>query len=326
MYSNGNLDFFNNNKNSTIYATALSWYSTNNYHLIENGDIEDFWMRSNAPQELILTISDQLPWPFYSNMFESASFRGVNQVHAFNILLNNLNIYTLIRNLFHEKGKYTRLIGNHDDVWADENMTPIMQIIYPNISINDYCTLEDPATGNTEIIMAHGHQTDIFNTPMCNFAGKALTNLASQLHILSFGELNLFTKSKNDWETEWKGKGFSDELTKMNLLELESFSEYDLYKMLEEIYGNSTRQPYLILGHTHQPKDNAGIPGWMYQDQWNWNEYSNSGTVGMWEEVIFGLEVEYPDIRVIAWRMENGTIIRHTLNEYRYGTTYLKPV
>jgi hypothetical protein len=150
--------------------------------------------------------------------------------------------------------------------------------------------------------------------------------VASVLHELSFGEWNLFCKSKDEWEGEWKDKGFKNELTEISLLELESFSEYDLYKGVENIYGDSPAQPYLILGHTHNPKDDAGIPHWMFQDQWNWNEYSNSGTVGMWEQIVVGLEVEYPDVRVVAWKKDNGAINRYELRSYTYGDTYLKPV
>lgn len=325
MYVEGDLDFFNNNGNSDIYKAALQWYSRQGYHLIENGDMEDFWMRGGSSKGLILTISGQLPWPYYSGLFESSAFRAANQAHALNVFINNANTYAEIRTLFHDKGKYTRLIGNHDDVWADPTMEPIIQLFYPGIVVNDYCTLERQDTGETEAILAHGHQSDIFNTPMCSFAGKALTNFASIMHELTFGAWNMFSTSKEDWEKEWNDKGFSNELTEMNLLEFVSFSEYDLYKGVENIYGNSPSQPYLILGHTHHPKDDAGIPSWMYREQWNWDKYSNSGTGGMWEGIVVGLEVEYPDVRVVAWKKGgDGRVDRHELRSYRYGDTFLK--
>jgi hypothetical protein len=132
-------------------------------------------------------------------------------------------------------------------------------------------------------------------------------------------------KSKEKWTDEWAYMGFLDELQETNLLETVSFNEYDLYKSIENTYGGNPKQPYLILGHSHNPKDNAGVPNWMYSDQWNWNSYSNSGTAGMWEDVVFGLEVEYPDIRVIAWKKDSdNTIKSYKLKDYRYGDTYLK--
>lgn len=269
--------------------------------------------------------SSYLPWPYLSEAFEASAFRSANMIHALNVFMNNATTYATIRASFHNKNWYTRLIGNHDDVWADLDMEPVMDVFYPGIDVNDYCTLENAGTGETEVILSHGHQSDIFNMPMCNFAGKAVTNLASVIHELSFGEWNLFCKSKEEWMDEWTDKGFQNELQEMDLLEFASFSEYDLYKDLEDIYGDSPRQPYLILGHTHSPKDNAGVPDFMFSDHWNWNEYSNSGTVGMWEEIVVGLEVEHPDVRVVAWKKEpDGAIKDHTLRSYRYGDTYLK--
>jgi hypothetical protein len=64
----------------------------------------------------------------------------------------------------------------------------------------------------------------------------------------------------------------------------------------------------------------------MFQDQLNWNEYSNSGTVGMWEQIVVGLEVEYPDVRVVAWKKDNGATNRYELRSYTYGDTFLRPV
>jgi hypothetical protein len=260
MYVEGDLDFFNNNGNAEIYRNALQWYSTQGYHLIENGDEEDFWMRGGSAKGLILTIGEPLPWPSFSDLFEALGFRSANQAHALNVLNHNAQTYGVVRTLFYDKGRYTRLIGNHDDVWADPDMIPILQVIYPDIVVNDYCTLERQDTGETEAILAHGHRSDTFATPMCNFAGKALTNVASVLHELTFGEWNLFSKSKDQWEDEWEDKGFKNELTEINLLEQETLSEYNLYKGVENIYGDSPAQPYLILGHTHNPRDDAGIP------------------------------------------------------------------
>jgi hypothetical protein len=265
-------------------------------------------------------------------VYEEAAFKAANQIHALNVFTNNATTYATIRGSFHRNNRYTRIIGNHDDVWADPIMALVMNVFYPGLDVNDYCTLEDERH-QTKAILAHGHQSDAFNMPMCNFAGKEITKLASIFHELTFGEWgwlrNKLCKDKEKWTDEWTDKGFEDELQEMDLPSLTSFSEYDLYKDLENIYGDSPQQPYLILGHTHKPKDNAGVPNFMFSDEWNWNEYSNSGTVGMWEEIVVGLEVELgavrPDVRVVAWKKEpNGTIKNYILKSYRYGDTYLK--
>ncbi len=328
MFVDGDLDFFNNSGNSKIYRSALGWYSTQGYHLIENGDVEDFWMRGGSSKGLILTLSDPLPWPYYSDAFESIAFRSANQAHAFGLFISNDATYATIRALFHDRGKYTKMIGNHDDVWSDPAMDPIIQALYPGISVNDYCVLYNNYSGEAESILAHGHQSDIFNTPMCNFAGKAATDFASHLHEVTFGEINMFSRTQGDWGKEWNDKGFINELSEIDMLEFKSFSEYDLYEDLENIYGDSLSQPYLILGHTHQPKNESGIPRWMYYDQWDWKEYSNSGTTGMWEGVVVGLEIENSNVNVIAWKNEaDGSIARYSLERSGSGSyNFLNPI
>jgi UDP-2,3-diacylglucosamine pyrophosphatase LpxH len=349
MYIEGDLDFFNNNGNSEIYRTALQWYSEQGYHLIENGDIEDFWMRGGSSKGLIFTMGENLPWPYYSEVFESSAFRAANQTHALNMFANNANTYSVIRTSFHDKGRYTRLIGNHDDVWANPSINSIIKLFYPGIVVNDYCTLE--RHGKTEVILAHGHQSDSFNTPMCNFAGKSITKLFSTLHELTFGEFNKISVSKDEWESEWKGKGFSNELTEIDLVEGTSLDEYDLYEGIYE-YLELTETPSLILGHTHHPKSKAGIPLYIH---WYDGKYSNSGSVGLWEGIVVGLEVEspddpdvrfgvrsesyirpihniveYPDVRVVAWKKEeDGTIGSYELLKSREdygGDFFLKPI
>ncbi|MFX0141345.1 MAG: hypothetical protein ACFFDN_47345 [Candidatus Hodarchaeota archaeon] len=325
MYVEGDLDFFKNNYNWMIYRHALNYYADNNYHLIENGDVEDFWMRGGSIKGFVQTISEPLPWPYYSEAFESSAFLTGNQVHAFNVFLNNIDIYSFIKQKFHDKNKYTRIIGNHDDVWSDyERMDPIFNTFYPNENVNDFCTIERDDV--TEIIISHGHYGDIFNMPLCNFAGKALTEVASHLYEVSFGAINLFSTSKNEWEDEWDGYGFNNELQDINIFKFVSFSEVDLYEDIENIYGDSIVQPYIILGHTHNPKDYSGVPNYMFKDDWNWNEYSNSGSVGMWEDIVLGLEINYPDqdVIVVAWKKTNNVIQRYVLSSYRYGDVYLK--
>lgn len=326
MFVGGDFDFFNKNGNSLIYEAALRFYSNQNYHLIENGDIEDFWMRGGSSTGLVTVITDYLPYPYYSGTFEENAYRSANQIHALNVFINNARIYGVIKNSFYNQARYTRLIGNHDDIWADPEMGFVIQNIYPGIQMNDYCTIDFQDSGEAALIIGHGHQSDIFNTAMCNFAGKTLTNLASQIQELSLGHKNLFYKPKEDWEDEWNTNGFENELTEISIFNHVSFSEYNIYKDLKKIYEDKPfHQPYLILGHTHQPKDSAGIPNFMYQDEWDWDKYSNSGSVGMWEEIVFGLEIEYPDIRVIAWKKNgNNTISKYELKSYTYGNVYLK--
>jgi hypothetical protein len=325
MYTEGDLDFFNNRGNAAIYRHALDWYDKNGFALIENGDVEDFWMRGYASTALMDTVTEQLPWPFYSGAFEEAASRSAMSAHAFNIFANNAEVYSDVRTKFHDRGRYVRLLGNHDDAWEDSDVQEIINLIYPGVVVNDYCTLDDPFTRNGIVVLAHGHQSDIFNMPMCAFAGKALTSVAARLHRLSFGAVNLFGEDRSKWVGKLRDPGLDNELQDINIVKLVSFSEKDLYDDLEDMYGDSRSQPFLVLGHTHNPKDEAGIPLFMFEPEWNWDEYANSGTTGMWESICFGLEIDYPSVKVIAWLHDSaGMITRREFSSVRAGDVYLR--
>ncbi len=326
MFVAHDLDFFNGNGNSQIYHHALNHYAAAGYTLIENGDVEDFWMRDNQALGAISTVSDQLPWPYYADAFREQAIRTQHQSHAFQMFLNNANTYALIRKEFHDKNRYVRTIGNHDDAWDDAANMEIMDLIYPGIVVNDYCTL-DGTNGEANVVLAHGHQSDIFNMPMCAWAGKAAANAASRLYELSFGEANFFWRPKDEWEDEFEGNGFDNELVERNIIKFVSFDEVGLYKDLEDIYGNSSTQPFLILSHTHNVRDESGVPDWMYTNEWTWKHYANTGTAGMWEQIVTGLEVNWPSVKAVAWlRNSNGAIARRELSSYQYGDYYLQPV
>lgn len=324
MFTSHDLDFFNHNDNSAIYRDALTYYAARNYTLIENGDVEDFWMRDNQALGAITAISEQLPWPYYAGTFREQAVRSQLQSHALQVFFNNADTYALIRNKFHDNDRYVRTIGNHDDAWEDSDVKSVMQLIYPGLFVNDYCTL-DGAGGRADVVLAHGHQSDVFNMPMCAWAGKTITNAAARLYELSFGEWNLFTRSKGDWMDEFNGLGFDNELVSRNIIKGVSFDEVGLYEDLEEIYGKSSSQPVLVLSHTHNIRDEAGVPNYMYSDEWTSKHYANTGTAGMWEDIVTGLEVEWPSVKAVAWLRQGGHVTRRELTSYQYGDYYLRP-
>ena len=104
--------------------------------------------------------------------------------HAIDVF-NNKEVYSTIRTKFIEQGKYTRMIGNHDNLWDDESINSIFQLNYPNTIVNHFCTLEDPDTKETKFVIAHGHQTDVFNMDLCSLTGRDITKLASSIHNIS---------------------------------------------------------------------------------------------------------------------------------------------
>lgn len=330
LFVNGDFNFYRNNRNGDLHRWLLAKYAADGYHLIENGDIEDFWMRGGSIRGHILDVADVLPWPFHYEAYSNQAAWSAMQAHAVNIFMDNAETYALVDSLYVAKDRYARTVGNHDDAWDGEEMLPLFGLVYRNpVVANDYVLLDNSTTGETEVIIAHGHQSDIWNMRLCDYAGKLVTEGFSVLTEASMGLISKAKKfyvTREEWNAELSDMGFDNELHTMEGLGLkQSLDEVELYKNIEEIYGNSPRQPYLILGHTHNVKDDAGVPDYMYRDDWNWKEYSNSGTTGMWEEMVTCLEMDYPDITPIAWYFsQDGTVQREVLASYRYGDVYLK--
>jgi hypothetical protein len=330
MFVNGDFNFYQNNRNSEIHQSLLSKYAQDGYRLIDNGDVEDFWMRGGSARGHILDVADMLPFPFYYEAYGVQAALGALQAHAANIFRDNSATYGLVNQLYVASGGYARTIGNHDDVWSRDDMAPLFDLVYQApVVANDYILLDDSSTGETKVVIAHGHQSDIWNMELCNFAGKAVTDAFSTLTEVSLGlvgKVKKFYRAKSEWQSDLAGRGFDDELHRMEGLGLtQSLDEVELHDQLERVYGDSPRQPYLILGHTHDVKDDAGVPDWMYSDQWTWREYSNTGTTGMWEELVVCTEVQYPDVRPVAWYLRSdGSLQREDLSSYTYGDVYLK--
>jgi hypothetical protein len=318
MFVKGDFDFYNNNRNSAIHQWLLAKYTNDGYHLIDNGDIEDFWMRGGSIRGHILDVADILPYPYFYNAYINQSASSALQLHAFNIFIDNPATYMAVNDGFVAQDRYTRTIGNHDDVWDNEDMLPVFDIVYDSpVVAHDYILLDNSQTNETEFVIAHGHQSDIWNMQLCDFAGKAVTEAFCALTELSvglIGKIKKFYETRDKWESELQGNGFDNELHRMESLGFkQSLDEVELYEELEDIYGNSLRQPYLILGHTHHVKHNAGAP-------YTWYEYSNSGTTGMWEEIVFCLEINNRKVQPVAWYTDStGAILRQELSAYRFG-------
>jgi predicted phosphodiesterase len=115
-----------------IYCAALAYYFALDYSLCVMGDAEELW--------------EELP----SHVLQSneASFSA--------------------ERLFHEKGRYLRLQGNHDDMWAENNgelSAETMALLHPHygnppLKLREAILLsvKDGNKKLGEILLVHGHQ------------------------------------------------------------------------------------------------------------------------------------------------------------------------
>ena len=316
------LDRFRQIGNHELYQVVLASYFADGYTLVENGDIEDLWMRETTLGEAQLDeVTDVLGWPF-GDMIEQDYEKHRIRSQAVKIFDNNQDVYQTIRNLYHNTGRYVRLLGNHDDAWRSGDYLPGLQIVYPGVEVYDYALIgnynsQPPVYGNTpKVIIAHGHQLDAWNNSICRAAGAAITESVSGIPSLAAN-----VKERSEWEQELRGLGFKNELSE----DIASIDELEFYETIEDDFGNYPYVPQFILGHTHAPLDDPQIPDWMSRDEWNFTEYTNDGTAGRWEQFIWCATVENGIVGLHGWTWDaDGKPLHY---QFRGGyADFLRPV
>ena len=185
-------DFRSNEAN---YLSALDHYFEQGYNLCVMGDAEELW--EEFPRTVI--------------RHNSASFAAEKR--------------------FHDEGRYTRLWGNHDEIWGDQKFVRnLLQPLYGHrhLDVPESILLEvrdgNEKLGN--ILLIHGHQGTQNEGQNTEFAKWVLHNIWRPLQIVT-------GFSCNTPATDWKLRRARDVMT----------------------YEWVVRQPGLVLisGHTHAP-------------------------------------------------------------------------
>ena len=316
------LDRFRQIGNHELYQAVLVSYFSAGYTLVENGDIEDLWMRETTIGEALLDeVTDVLGWPF-GDIIEQDHEKYRIRSQAFKIFENNQDVYQTIRNLYHNNGRYVRLIGNHDDAWGNDAYLPGLRFVYPGIDVYDYALIgaydsQSPTYGNTpKVIVAHGHQLDAWNNSICRAAGAAITESVSGIPSLAAN-----VKERSEWEPELLGFGFQNVLSES----IAAIDELEFYETIEHDFSNYPYVPQFVLGHTHAPLEDPQIPNWMFRDEWNFTEYTNDGTAGRWEQFIWCATVENGNVGLHGWTWSVDENPIHYQFKGGYAD-YLRPV
>ena len=177
------------------YLQALEHYFEQGYNLCIMGDVDELW--EEFPQTVIRS--------------NSASFAAEKK--------------------FHEAGRYKRIWGNHDEIWADPVLVQkFLQPLYGDRHLGvSGSMLLDVRDGNEmvgKILLVHGHQGTQNEGKGTKFAKWLLHNIWRPIQVLT-------GFSCNPPATDWKIRHDRDRI----------------------IYHWTERQPKLILiaGHTHTP-------------------------------------------------------------------------
>ena len=189
---NGADDF---RSNETNYLSALDYYFEQGYNLCVMGDAEELW--EEFPRTVI--------------RHNSASFAAEKR--------------------FHDKGRYMRLWGNHDEIWGDRKFVHnLLQPLYGHrhLDVPESILLEvrDGIEKLGNILLIHGHQGTQNEGKNTDFAKWVLHNIWRPLQIVT-------GFSCNTPATDWKLRRARDVMT----------------------YEWVVKQPGLVLisGHTHAP-------------------------------------------------------------------------
>lgn len=331
----GTIDWPTHQNARGLYELALDHYAAQDWHLVENGDVEDYWLVGGSTYGVVYDLF-RLAGHALGPRRGAPLLRAVYREHLRRIVANNAGTYARIEEGFHRQGRYHRLVGNHDDVYLDEAMVAALGEVHEGIDVVDFLVfdadgdldagrdadrdaeLDSPAgagagarAGEAVGIATHGHHVDGWNAPWRSGLGKLGTWLGSALLDAPLvANPGMPAPSETD---ALLGGHLPDVLTRVNRW---LGANLDLYSVDEVLLFDSFRAhagvpvgaaveggPLLLLGHTHLPLSRPLEPA----TRAAWERYYNSGA-GIYWECVTGLEWDgtadprHPEVRLVAWR------------------------
>ena len=302
----GRLDWPERQGTKGLYHEVLSQYADEDWHLIENGDVEDFWMVGGSTWGAVYDVAYLTGGAVGPGRNEAR--RTLLRQQLDRIVDNNAEIYALLRERFCAEGRYLRTMGNHDDAYTDTEMAEYLQTHLPGAELVDTVLLSaDGATGadgidGIEAIIAHGHLTDSWNGPGFAPLGRSITWL-----ITGLDDLPKIPKAGGLPDEEGMarllGGGARNRLITVDPRyggnrRFDSLDEQRLFTSLAESEPEGG-WPWIVFGHTHfpmlWPHDADGVPV----------KYANSGCAVL-DGAFTCLEWDSSDaerpLRLIVWR------------------------
>ena len=173
----GRRDWAAEQGDTAIYEAMLDHYDSLGWHVIENGDTDDFWMVGGSAYGSVYDLSRLLAALVPGSIGRRARSL-VYQGHFARIRANNRGIYRRLAKLG-RSGRYHRTVGNHDDVFLDPRLAGVLWRRCA-VRATDWLVLE--TDGRADAIVTHGHQTDAWNAPGRAFLGRMAMWIANTLN------------------------------------------------------------------------------------------------------------------------------------------------
>jgi hypothetical protein len=290
-----------------IYEVMLDHYGAEQYVLIENGDVEDFWMGGGSTWGALYDLwrigAGVVPGPV------GAGVRGeIHRAHLERIVAANRSIYEQISSDFHAQGRYRRIVGNHDDVVREHEVAEALDAVHPGIELLDAVVLRPAVRTAPATVVTHGHQSDAWNGPGRAQLGRFFTWLGCGI---------------DDAPVPWAMPGVPELAETRRLLEgdqpnvltelpgpfgadssLYSLDEVELLAAFDDRWGSakSTDRPWLVLGHTHLALRSPVTPGraGVFENYLNIGSGVGTSMVGAVEWTP-GSDGGSPTLELVAW-------------------------
>lgn len=304
----GRLDWPARQRTKVLYRRVLERYADAGWDLVENGDVEDFWMVGGSTWGAIYDVA-RLASALAGPLAAEAR-RDLVRAHLDRIVDNNAALYRLIDEGFGRDGRYHRTAGNHDDVYEDPDICEHLARHLPGTEVADTLLLVDgdPSAepgGIDEVraVVAHGHLTDAWNGPGFALLGQAITWWATGLDDLPRVTALDGLPDEQAVERLLSGRGRNRLVTLDPRFggnrRFDSLDEERLFARLAECEPECG-WPWIIFGHTHYPMllphDASGRPV----------RYANSGT-GVLDGAVTLVEWDPEDgPRLVLWMADDG--------------------
>lgn len=302
----GRLDWPERQGVKDLYLSVLAGYAEEGWHLIENGDVEDFWMVGGSTWGAVYDVAYLTGGAVGPARVDAR--RQILSEQLDRIVDNNAAVYDLIREAYCSTGRYHRTMGNHDDVFADPHMTEQLATHLPGVQVADTILLSADGAGaedgieGVRAVVAHGHLTDSWNGHGFAVLGRYVTWLATGLDDLPGVRKVDALPDQQGLERLLRG-GARNRLIEVDSRyggnrRFDTLDEERLFRVLDD-RAPAGGWPWLVYGHTHfpmlQPLNAADEPV----------RYANSGC-GVLDGAFSALEWDASDpdapLTLVVWR------------------------
>ncbi|HKY15994.1 MAG TPA: hypothetical protein VJM33_13800 [Microthrixaceae bacterium] len=263
-----------------LYEAMLDHYGAAGWHVVENGDTDDFWMVGGSTYGARYD-TVRLALSVVPGEWGRRARRSLHRSHLMRIEADNQAIFDRLASLG-TAGRYHRTVGNHDDVMLDPWLATIVE---ERLGVRPVDWIVLAGDDGAEAVITHGHQTDAWNAPGRALLGRLATWIANTLADVP-GLDSPESLPGPDQSVDLLEGRRQNRLTGIGSRfgANANFDSLDEELLFDAIGEAGTAGPWLILGHTHVP-----LLSPLSRSGARWARYANAGH-GLWHEMITAIE------------------------------------